>query len=350
MKKIIYLFLFWQLSYVLLAQNFAENSFFMQKKIEKTALGTSNDLKQINKTQIPLFQAAPKPHKGRIIGLSATAITSYTATMIAVGKLWYADYEQTRFHFFNDNGEWNQIDKVGHSWTAYTESIYIAELYKWAGVDARKSAYIGASMAWFFQMGIEAFDGFSAAWGASLGDIAANTTGSLLMLGQELAWQEQRIIFKYAFHNVDYSEFPLEVQTRAAFLYGTSWQESLLKDYNGQSYWLSFNPWRFAKKSNPYFPNWLTFSVGYSSNDVFGGFTNRWENEAGEILDYSDIERYRQFFVSLDIDFTQIPTQSDFLKAVFRAINIIKIPAPTFEINSKGEAKFHTLYPFLRNE
>ena len=90
--------------------------------------------------------------------------------------------------------------------------------------------------------------------------------------------------------------------------------------------------------------------MGYSSNDVFGGFTNRWENEAGEILDYSDIERYRQFFVSLDIDFTQIPTQSDFLKAVFRAINIIKIPAPTFEINSKGEAKFHTLYPFLRNE
>ena len=50
MKKIIYLFLFWQLSYVLLAQNFAENSFFMQKKIEKTALGTSNDLKQIIST------------------------------------------------------------------------------------------------------------------------------------------------------------------------------------------------------------------------------------------------------------------------------------------------------------
>lgn len=350
MKKIFYLFLFWQISHLILAQGFVEKNIFYEKNIKKYSYANLNYLKQKNKIRIPIFQVATKPHRGRIVGLSTTAAVSYTATMLAVGQLWYANYEQTHFHFFNDNGEWNQIDKVGHSWTAYAESVHISQLYKWAGVESRKSAYIGAGMAWFFQMGIEAFDGFSAAWGASLGDIAANTTGSLLMLGQELAWQEQRILFKYIFHGVDYSHFPADVQTRAAFLYGTNWQESLLKDYNGQSYWLSFNPWRFSKKESPYFPNWLALSVGYSSNDVFGGFSNRWKNEDGDFLDYSDIERYRQFFLSVDIDFTQIPTQSDFLKAIFRAINIVKIPAPAFEINSKGQARFHALYPFLRNE
>jgi len=115
MKKTIYFFVFWQISHLILAQNLIDNAFFADKNIKKQFIFGLNEPKQKEKTRIPLFQPAKKAHKGRLIGLSTTAAVTYSSTMLAVGQLWYADYEQTRFHFFNDNGEWNQIDKVGHS-------------------------------------------------------------------------------------------------------------------------------------------------------------------------------------------------------------------------------------------
>src|ERR1700716_565760 len=45
------------------------------------------------------------------IGLVASAGLYY---------LWYKKFPKTRFHFFNDNAEWLQMDKVGHMTTAYT--------------------------------------------------------------------------------------------------------------------------------------------------------------------------------------------------------------------------------------
>ncbi len=53
---------------------------------------------------------------------------------------------------------------------------------------------------------------------------------------------------------------------------------------------------------------------------------------------------YRQFYVSLDLDLTKISTNSKFLQTVFSVVNFIKIPAPTLEINTKGQIKFHYLY------
>ena len=35
-------------------------------------------------------------------------------TLLALNQMWYADFERSKFHTFNDNNEWLQMDKMGH--------------------------------------------------------------------------------------------------------------------------------------------------------------------------------------------------------------------------------------------
>ena len=49
-------------------------------------------------------------------------------------------------------------------------------------------------------------DGFSDHWGFSWGDYAANVLGTSLLIGQELAWNEQRIQLKYSTHYETYAD------------------------------------------------------------------------------------------------------------------------------------------------
>ena len=46
-------------------------------------------------------------------------------------------------------------------------------------------------------------------------------------------------------------------------------------------------------------------------------------------------ERYRQYYLSLDIDFSKIKSKSKVLKKIFNALSYIKIPLPTIEISNK---------------
>ena len=290
------------------------------------------------------WQRASQPDKGRIIGISTFAGVSYTTSMVILSKAWYAQYPQTKFHFFNDNAGWSQIDKAGHVWTAYMESNYSGELYRWAGVSPSRSAWIGAGVGLAFQSGIEVLDGFSDGWGASVGDIVANSTGAALYLGQALAWGEQRVLLKFSAHKVDYSQQPEEVQNRAAELYGTQFSETLLKDYNGQSYWLSVCPAAFSRREQPHWPRYLNIAVGYGAENMFGAERNIWKDENGVSLNYSDIVRYRQYFLSLDLDLRHLPIRSPFLRTLLGALNVFKMPAPAIEVNSRGKFKWHWLY------
>jgi hypothetical protein len=55
----------------------------------------------------------------RLQGVVIAETSIYGATMLGLNQLWYKDYPREHFHFFNDNKEWLQIDKVGHSFSAY---------------------------------------------------------------------------------------------------------------------------------------------------------------------------------------------------------------------------------------
>jgi uncharacterized protein YfiM (DUF2279 family) len=277
----------------------------------------------------------------RVKLVTAANIVGYGGTMVGLYSAWYKNYPQSNFHFFNDNSEWKQVDKVGHSYSAYIESYGSMEMWRWAGLSRRKSAVIGSLSALGYQTIIETLDGFSTEWGWSWGDMTANVFGSGLLLGQELLWNEQKVKFKFSFHPINYKSPDLDA--RADQIYGSSWSERMIKDYNGQTYWLSANLKSFLPKSN--LPDWLSLAVGYGADGMFGANENYGKNNVGNVnFDRRDIVRYRQFYISPDLDLTKIKTKNKLVKLALGALNAFKFPAPSIEYNTRGKLLFHFLH------
>ena len=294
-------------------------------------------------------------NKARFWTLNGALATGYTGIVISLDKVWYAEFPRSRFHSFNDMGEWEDMDKMGHLFTAYMESKLSSQMYQWTGVNRKKSAYAGFALGTIFQGTLETLDGFSEEWGWSWGDIGFNTGGSLVFLAQELAWKEQRIVLKISSWRrpldnltlVDQNGLnPITLSSRRNELYGTNIAEVLLKDYNALTIWGSVNIHSFMKKKDTKFPAWLNVAVGYGAENIYGGFNNKWLSEDGSeyILPEENYKRYRQIFLSFDIDMTKIPVKNKFLKTLFSGINILKIPAPAVEFNTLGKVKFHPFY------
>lgn len=259
--------------------------------------------------------------------IAITEVALGSATLLALNEIWYADYPRSSFHFTNDNNQWKQLDKMGHVMTSYYVGKIGMELLDWSGVSKKNQLIYGATLGFTFLTAVEVLDGFSQEWGFSLGDVAANAAGTGLLIGQELLWNEQRITLKYSFHQTKYAAM------RPGTL-GENFIQQALKDYNGQTYWLSANIWSFKKESS--FPKWLNIAIGYGAEGMLYGEdlpTNQFSQNP-----------YRQFYLSLDVDLTKIKTKSKFLQSVFSVINFIKIPAPTLEFRTKGGIKFHYLY------
>lgn len=273
-----------------------------------------------------------------IVGAGSAA--AYAGTLAILDRAWYTNYPRQSFHTFNDNKEWLQVDKVGHTWTAYNTGYATAALWRWAGLSPEKAAIVGGLSGVAFLTTIEYLDGRSAKWGWSWGDMIANVTGSGLFIAQELAWQEQRVQFKFSFHNKKYKEDILE--KRADDLFGNSWNERMLKDYNGQTYWLSANLKSFFKESK--LPPWLNVAAGHGADGMFGGFENKWTDETGADIFRTDIPRKRQFYLAPDIDFTKIKTNKKWVKSVLFCLNAFKCPAPALMLDSKGKMKAYILY------
>lgn len=274
------------------------------------------------------------------VGLQAGVATSVSTGLYF---LWYSNYEQSRFHWIDDSYGWLQIDKFGHTFTNYQILGKSYMMNRWAGYNKKQALLIGVGVSYGFQTLIEVFDGLSAAWGASATDIATNTLGMLTFLSQEMLWDEQRIMWKFSFKNGDYSAFDEHVNTRAERLYGTAIYESFLKDYNGQTHWLSINLRSFSNGME-WMPEWLNIAFGYSAEGLLGANWNVWYDQAGCFRDYERIPRYRQYYFSLDIDWERIPTSSRFLKAIAPYLNIVKMPFPALEFSTVDGFKAKAFY------
>ena len=280
-----------------------------------------------------------KVNKERLTGLLITGGIVYGGTMLGLNELWYKQYSRSAFHFFNDNEEWLQIDKAGHVHSAYFESVWSINSFKWAGLSSAKAALLGGGVGFLYQSTIELLDGFSEKWGASSGDIISNALGSSLAMAQELAWHEQRVYVKYSFHPVAYHDGQLK--ERAKKLYGSSLYETFLKDYNGQTYWLSLNMASFFKSAKV--PDWLNLAIGYSADGMYGGFKNVWEdNGVGIIRD--DVPRVRQYYLSLDINLAKLETNSRFIKTLLSLLNHVKVPFSAISFDNENGMKFHPIY------
>ncbi len=288
-----------------------------------------------------LLTNADTLNKKRLWTVSAAQGAIWVGSLAALNQAWYANYPRSKFHMFNDSGEWLQVDKVGHAFSAYWAANLSSKFFMWSGVKRKKAALLGAGMGIAYESVIEILDGFSKEWGFSAADMAANLSGSLLFLSQDLAWQEQRIRFKFTSHRVKYND--PELKQKADNLYGTTIPEKILKDYNGQTYWWSINLWSFAKESR--LPRWLNIAVGYGADGMFGGYTNDWTDKNNVYHDRRDVPRIRQFYISPDIDFGNILIRGRKRK-LFKILNILrfKFPLPTLEINTYGDVKLHPVY------
>ncbi|MFB9111023.1 DUF2279 domain-containing protein [Flavobacterium gyeonganense] len=253
-----------------------------------------------------------------------------SATLIGLNQMWYADYPKSDFHFINDNDEWLQMDKVGHFYSAYHLGRFGAEALNWSGTSSKNQLIYGAGIGFAFLTAVEVLDGYSAEWGASSGDIIANAAGTALYVSQELLWKEQRITPKFSFHTTQYANQNPEKL-------GSSLNEQILKDYNGQTYWLSVNLHSFAKESK--IPKWLNVAFGYGADGMLSG-NNKNEN----FVSAKNPQKIRQIYLSFDVDLAKINTKSHFLKTVFSVFNTIKIPAPTLEYTANKGLKAHLIY------
>jgi hypothetical protein len=268
----------------------------------------------------------------RLTPVIITGATLYVGSMTALYKTWYTNYPQSNFHFFNDNDEYLQMDKMGH----FTTTYYISKLgynsLRWSGLSENQSVLYGGGIGIMYLTVVEILDGFSAEWGFSPGDMTANTLGASLFVGEQLLWKEQRIQMKWSFHQTQYAQYRPD-------LLGKNLGEQWLKDYNGQTYWFSANIKSFLKKESK-FPVWLNLAVGYGAEGMTGASYNSLMYNGKIIPLYN---RYRQFYLSGDIDISRIKTRSKTLHLLLNALSFIKIPFPALEF-SQGKIIGHPLY------
>ena len=250
--------------------------------------------------------------------------STYTISLIALNQLWYSNYPRSKFHFINDNGEWLQMDKMGHMSSSYYTGVTGIKAYEWAGFSRKKAIWYGGMTGSFFLTIIEILDGTSERWGASSGDLIANTAGSFLAIGQALKWNDQKIQLKYSYSPTKWADINPEQL-------GSTYLERLLKDYNGQTYWITFNIKSLLNIQHENFPNWLSFALGYGADAMIQPY--------GEEKD----KIYRQYYASFDVDLNKIKTKNKIVNSLLYTFGFLKFPFPTIEL-SNGNFLFHSIY------
>jgi hypothetical protein len=285
-----------------------------------------------------------KPRIGFIAGFNGGM---YIAANAWWSSAWYSKYNKSKFHFFNDWKGWYQIDKIAHGFNAYFISDWSYNMFRWTGIKEKNAIWIGMLNAQMWMLSIEINDGLQKKWGFSWGDIAFNLSGSLFFGVQQYLWHEQRFRLKISAFPQKYAA---DLKPRTNDLFGTSFTELILKDYNATTFWLSVSPGAFIKKENAKFPKWIMASFGYGGQNMLGGSENKWCKNAtsdddisncdpANVIDRTDIERYRQFYISADIDWTKIPVKRKWAKTCLGIINIIKLPFPAIEFNTSSTQK-----------
>jgi len=63
------------------------------------------------KPETSFFTPSPTLNKQRVHLVTYSAIGLYPLTMSWFYAQWYSDYSKPKFHLFNDEAEWQQMDK-----------------------------------------------------------------------------------------------------------------------------------------------------------------------------------------------------------------------------------------------
>ena len=88
--------------------------------------------------------------------------------------------------------------------------------------------------------------------------------------------------------------------------------------------------------NNDKIPDWVNISVGCSGENMFSDFEN--------IGNFASYQRYRQYYFSLDVDWTKIRTKYKLVRMALDAMMVVKIPFPALEYSVPNGLKFKPLY------
>jgi hypothetical protein len=263
-----------------------------------------------------------------VIGLESAA---YIAGISYLQFIWYREHERVPFHFYDDSRGYLQMDKWGHAYAAYYQSLASYHALRWAGMDKRRALWYGGPAGLLFQTPIEIFDALYEGWGFSWTDMIANAVGPALFISQEAVFDQQIVRMKFSYSPSGYPRYHP--------ILGENELESFFLDYNGHTYWLSAN--LKSLTGLEWMPSWLSVAMGYSANGMIKEFENPLFYQGKP---FPHLERYRQYVISLDIDWTRIETDKPWLRSLFQTLNLIKIPFPALEYNRLHGIRTHWLY------
>jgi hypothetical protein len=240
-------------------------------------------------------------------------------SLFALNQVWYAPYATEKFHFFNDSEQWMQMDKLGHAFTGYLITNELNRVHYWAA--GKRQPWVGAVYAMSYLSTLELMDGFSSGWGFSGSDMLANGVGVGLAFSQDYFFKRQIVIPKFSFSRSSYAAVRPEIL-------GSTYAEQLLKDYNGQTYWVSVPIASFLNLPKRF--KWVCISLGYGCDAKLVGSQNTWNGFSAR----------RQVYLSLDIDCSSLAPRHPKLNKVLSHLNFIKIPFPSLEFSS-DKTRFH---------
>lgn len=249
----------------------------------------------------------------------AVLSSSAVGSLVALNQVWYAPYSTEEFHLFNDSKQWMQMDKFGHAFTGYLITNELNRLHYWAA--EKRKPWVGAVYAMSYLSTLEIMDGFSSGWGFSGADMLANGLGVGLAFSQDFFFKRQIIIPKFSFSRTSYASVRPEIL-------GSSYTEQLLKDYNGQTYWVSLPVATFLKLPKRF--HWICISLGYGCDAKLVGSQDTWNG----------FNARRQVYLSLDIDCANLAPKHPKLNKVLTHLNWIKVPFPSLEF-STDKTRFH---------
>lgn len=294
----------------------------------------------IQKTSPAWMTAWMKPAdaavRGRQTGMFLALFSIWAGVLYGLSMMWYEHSGQMGFHWFNDNQAWLQVDKFGHFFTTFQEARLMMLMWQWTGMSQKRASVAGMLGGILYQTPIELLDGFQDAYGASWGDLMANTLGAVAL------WAQGRWLKDIVVH----SKFSISSHPIAAMrpsMFGANFFQQILKDYNGQTYWFSFE----ARHLLPVFkmlPPWLCISIGYGADGMIGGTENRVKNTDGTWTEYPDLSRTRQVYLSVDVNWDKVRFPTPWLKTSMAVFSLVKIPAPTLEWNMDSGLKWHWVH------
>jgi hypothetical protein len=259
---------------------------------------------------------------------SSLAIGASASSVVGLNSLWYKDYPRSNFHFFNDSKEWMQMDKFGHAFSAYQIGRNFYNTLITSDTNRNRNIFLGGASGLIYLTSIEILDGKSAQWGFSKSDMIANAFGYFLFASQEYFLQQQFISLKFSYQKSEFANMRPET-------FGRNFQQRVLKDYNGQTYWLSA-PLSLNRAHTKRFTQWLCISFGYSIDENLYADNN--------INSVNNFHATREFFFSFDADLNRIEWRRKWMKKIASVINFIKIPSPTIGIRSDGKVKLYPVY------